>query len=165
MATRWGILCQPADFQRVLGAAPRARSPHFSVHHVAGIPALGARRVRRHLATELSTGDALVCPPPVDDLPAPAPSGRWLGLVVPKRHAKRAVTRSLIKRQMRAVMQGHADQLAAGLWVLRLRAPVDKARFISAASDALRASVRAELAGLIQKALLARPAARGAAHG
>ena len=92
----------------------------------------------------------------MDDLPSKAVSGRWLGLVVPKRHAKRAVTRTLIKRQMRAVMQAHASHLVSGLWVLRLRAPFDRQAFVSAASDRLRCAVRDELTLLVQRA-----AARG----
>ena len=71
--------------------------------------------------------------------------GLRLGLVVPKRHARRAVTRNLVKRQGRATFVRHADALAAGAWVLRLRAPFDPQRLLSAASDALRHQVRAEL--------------------
>ena len=92
----------------------------------------------------------------MDDFPAKPVIGRWLGLVVPKRHAKRAVTRTLIKRQMRALMQAHASQLPSGLWVLRLRAPFDRKEFISAASARLRGVVHDELTLLLQRA-----AARG----
>lgn len=85
----------------------------------------------------------------MDDSPG---SGHWLGLVVPKRHAKRAVTRNLIKRQMRALMQAHVSSLAPGLWVLRLRRPIDRQVFSSPASDALRSAVRAELTVLLARA-------------
>ncbi|MFG5410316.1 ribonuclease P protein component [Piscinibacter sakaiensis] len=83
---------------------------------------------------------------------APPPTGGWLGMVVPKRHAKRSVTRNLVKRQIRAVFDdvGLAGERAAGLrpglWVVRLRAPIDRSRFPSAASDALRRAMRDELA-------------------
>jgi hypothetical protein len=40
---------------------------------------------------------------------------------VPERHARRAVTRSSLKRQMRAAVQRHEAALDAGLWLLRLR--------------------------------------------
>jgi len=83
---------------------------------------------------------------------APAPVGLWLGMVVPKRHAKRAVTRSLLKRQLRAVIARHADRLPPGLWVLRLRSPFDRQQFPSAASEALRHAVREELEVLLQRA-------------
>jgi ribonuclease P protein component len=92
----------------------------------------------------------------VDDLPAAtaaAPlAGRWLGLVVPKRHARRSVTRNLLKRQMRALMQQHAQALAPGLWVLRLKAPFDRQYFVSAASQALRQVAHDELDLLLQRA-------------
>ena len=35
--------------------------------------------------------------------------------------------------------------LAGGLWIVRLRAPFDRSRFVSAASTALREVARAEL--------------------
>ncbi len=91
---------------------------------------------------------------------APAlPSAVWLGAVVPKRHAKRAVTRSLLKRQIRAAVLGHERALAGGLWVVRLRAPFDRAAFVSAASEALKHAARAELEQLLASAAQ-RPAAR-----
>lgn len=111
-----------------------------------------AKPAKLALASKLSTGDAPSCPPAVDDRPSKAVNGRWLGLVVPKRHAKRAVTRTLIKRQMRAVMQAQASQLSSGLWVLRLRAPFDRQAFISAASERLRRVVHDELTLLVQRA-------------
>ena len=36
----------------------------------------------------------------------------WVGAVVPKRHARRAVTRSLLKRQIRGAFERHAAALA-----------------------------------------------------
>ena len=68
-----------------------------------------------------------------------------LGAVVPKRHARRAVTRTLLKRQIRSVALRRRADLRAGIWVVRLRSPFDRTVFVSAASDALRASARAEL--------------------
>lgn len=82
----------------------------------------------------------------------PVLQGHWLGLVVPKRHAKRAVTRNLIKRQVRAAMAAHAGALAPGLWVVRLKMPFDRAAFRSPASAGLREAARAELAQLFGRA-------------
>jgi len=97
---------------------------------------------------------------------ASPPTGRWwLGTVVPKRHARRAVTRNLIKRQMRATMERLAPQLPAGLWVLRLRAPFDPKRYPSAASTPLRDSARGELQGLLEAAVHALPNAGGGRAG
>ena len=89
---------------------------------------------------------------PVDDSPQPSLDSLWLGAVVPKRHARRSVTRSLLKRQIRAAVSDHAAALGGGLWVVRLRAPFDRARFASAASDELKRVVRSELEGLIGSA-------------
>ena len=78
--------------------------------------------------------------------------------MVPKRHARRAVTRNLIKRQIRtAALRVHAG-LPEGMWLVRLRQPFAVTAFPSAASQALRQAVRAELDRLFQKAA-ARPEA------
>ncbi len=90
----------------------------------------------------------------MDELLVPAPLGLWLGAVVPKRHARRAVTRTLLKRQIRSVVGARAPALLGGLWVVRLRAPFDKARFPSAASDALRQCAREELEQLFSATAL-----------
>lgn len=84
---------------------------------------------------------------------------------MPKRHARRAVTRSLLKRQIRAAAlrrdaSGPAP-LRPGLWVVRLRAPFDRRAFDSAASPTLSNAARTELDELLVQAerrLLAAPA-------
>lgn len=151
-----GRIVRSADFQRVLAVAPRSRSTHFAAHHLSASPSLPCKASKKPVATELSTGDAPSCPPPVDEwlaaLAETAPAGRWLGLVVPKRHARRSVTRSLLKRQMRAVMSCHAQGLPPGLWVLRLKAPFDRQQFSSAASAPLQQAAGDELQLLLQRA-------------
>lgn len=148
-----GRIVRSADFQRVLALPPRSRSTHFAAHFVSARPSLPAKPVKKGLSKDLSTGDAPSCPPLVDDSPEAAVQGWWLGMVVPKRHAKRAVTRNLLKRQMKAVMDAHSSQLPPGLWVLRLKSPFDKKLFASPASDPLRADARRELAGLLARAV------------
>lgn len=81
-----------------------------------------------------------------------SPGGHWLGSVVPKRLARRAVTRNLLKRQIRAAMARYADALPQGLWLVRLRSPFAPAAFPSAASQALRTAARAELDALFARA-------------
>jgi len=73
----------------------------------------------------------------------------WLGCVVPKRHARRAVTRTLLKRQIRVAFERHAGALPAGLWLVRLRAPFSRTEYVSARSEALAAAARAELDRLL----------------
>jgi len=134
-----------ADFERLLGSSRHWRSAHFAVHHVAVGPTRPQRRTSEAVAPELSTDCADFVPNPVDKLPGQ----HWLGVVVPKRHARRSVTRSLIKRQMRAAMTRHAVALPPGLWLLRLRQPFSTRDFPSAASEALARALRAELDQLL----------------
>jgi ribonuclease P protein component len=80
-------------------------------------------------------------------------------MVVPKKHARRAVTRNLIKREMRAVMSAMDSagaSLPAGLWVLRLKAPFDRKTFASPASAQLLQAARDELLLLLQRAAAQR---------
>ena len=76
----------------------------------------------------------------------------WIGAVVPKRWAKRAVTRNTIKRQIYAVAQDLSLSLPCAAHVVRLRAGFDRAAFPSATSDVLRRTVRAELQQLMRAA-------------
>lgn len=145
-----GRLLRTADFERVLARQPCSRSTHFAVHHVADRPSRPCAARTESGTPQLSTGDAPSHSPSVDD--SAKLDGCWLGTVVPKRHARRSVTRSLLKRQMRAALEREVPRLAAGLWVVRLRAPFDPRRFPSAASMALRHCVRTELVQLLQRA-------------
>lgn len=74
-----------------------------------------------------------------------------IGAVVPKRWAKRAVTRNGIKRQIYNVSAAFEQRLPAAAHVVRLRGEFARAQFPSAWSDALKASVRAELLQLFEK--------------
>jgi len=150
-----GRIVRSADFERVLAAPTRARSFHFAVHHLQGSPSLPRSQVIQHLSTELSTGLSQPAAPSVDDRGQDT-DRVWLGAVLPKRHARRAVTRSLLKRQIRAAVI-RQPELPGGLWVVRLRAPFEPQRFPSAASQALAEAARIELDTLLADALR-RPA-------
>ena len=76
----------------------------------------------------------------------------WMGAMVPKRWAKRAVTRNAIKRQIYNVGTLAEPSLEPAAYVVRLRAGFDKAAFTSATSDALKATARQELVQLFAKA-------------
>lgn len=138
-------LVHKADFERLLATRSRGRSAHFAVHHVSGVPAPVAPRRGRSREEKLSTDSAPTPGEPVDNRGA----DRWLGCLVPKRHARRAVTRNLVKRQMRESFRRHAQALPQGLWLLRLHAGFAKDAFPSAASGPLAEAVRAELDRLL----------------
>ena len=127
------------DFERALAVRPKARTEHFLLHHL-GPPYMPA--------AELSTSAVRSAAQAVDD---------WqrFGQIVPKRHARRAVTRNLIRRQARAAFEQHGRALSAGDWFLRLKAPFSLSQYPSAASAALKLAVRAELDRLFSAA--ARP--------
>jgi ribonuclease P protein component len=73
-----------------------------------------------------------------------------VGAMVPKRWAKRAVTRNLIKRQIYIAASQHEAMLRPHAHVVRLRTSFDSAKFISASSDRLKQEVRAEIEGLFK---------------
>lgn len=77
----------------------------------------------------------------------PAP-GIWLGAMVPKRWAKRAVTRNTIKRQVYHLGLEFAPLLKEKAHLVRLRRDFDRKHFVSATSEALKAAVRQELLDL-----------------
>jgi ribonuclease P protein component len=166
-----GRVVHRADFERLLASVPLTRSAHFAVHHVTvdvGTPRPAIAEPREaKLSTRTMNNSTL----PVDDLPAadsgavPGSGPAWLalGIVVPKRHARRAVTRNLIRRLARLSFARHRARLEAGLWLIRLRAPfvapagADAAGasskagqpFVSARSRPLARAVGAELEQLV----------------
>ena len=77
--------------------------------------------------------------------------GIWMGAMVPKRWARRAVTRNTIKRQIYAVSSRFADRLPEAAHVVRLRATFDRKRFVSATSEQLKLAVRVELEQLFER--------------
>jgi len=99
-------------------------------------------------------------PEPHADMAGPAPleaqalfalNGVWIGAMVPKRWARRAVTRNTIKRQIYAVSSRFADRLPRAAHVVRLRAGFDRQQFVSASSEPLKRAVRAELEQLFER--------------
>jgi ribonuclease P protein component len=155
-----GRLRQGADFQRLLAAPMQRRTAHFCLQFVHGTPTVPRPAVKGAGPEEFSTGSSGILTKSVDNSVGSSPSacpapveGRWLGCVVPKRHARRSVTRSMLKRQMRAAAERHVQALAPGLWLLRLRSGFPIKEFPSADSAALRAAARVELDTLLQRPL------------
>ncbi|MDQ6680019.1 MAG: ribonuclease P protein component [Pseudomonadota bacterium] len=136
---------------------------HFAVHHLADRPSAPGMSRAKPSERKLSTGDEHGPGRPVDDfavvtseLPAAPALGRartrlWIGTVVPKRHARRAVTRTLLKRQIHAALAANVDSMASGLWVVRLRVGFERTTFPSAASTALQRAARDELDRLLAR--------------
>jgi len=122
-----------AQFQAVLAGATVARTAHFALHRCALDAPAGALPLFG-LAHDV-----------------------WIGAMVPKRWARRAVTRNAIKRQIYHVSATVQTSLPPAAHVVRLRAGFDRKEFVSASSDKLKAAVRAELEQLLQRARVARP--------
>lgn len=128
------------QFQATLNGGTVARTPHFALHRLA---------LETVLASDAERTDGLVAPAAS---PLIAPGSVWLGAMVPKRWARRAVTRSAIKRQIYGVAATFESRLPAAAHVVRLRATFDRKQFVSASSEPLRAAVRQELHALFERA-------------
>jgi ribonuclease P protein component len=74
----------------------------------------------------------------------------WLGALLPKRWARRAVTRNTLRRQIYAVA-AESPGLRSGAMVVRLHSAFDRKAFPSATSAALKHTVRSELQTLFAK--------------
>ena len=130
------------QFQAVLAAGTVSRTAHFALHRLS-LPAAGAQPATGpDSSPQAGQSQALFAV-------APAQAGPWLGAMVPKRWARRAVTRNAIRRQIYAVGAELQPPLVAGAHLVRLRAAFAPREFPSASSDALKRAVRAELRQLL----------------
>ena len=131
------------QFQAVLAGNIVARTAHFALHCN-----------RFHLQTsqadlEKSTVNGFVAPMLLSSVLFPSQSV-WIGAMVPKRWARRAVTRNTIKRQIYIVSAGFLNNYPQAAFVVRLRKEFSRKEFFSATSDFLREAVRAEIVTLMQ---------------
>jgi ribonuclease P protein component len=145
-----GRLMLKHDFGRMLAVPPCSHSAHFALHYLQARPSTPLKFVRKPEAGKLCTGDAPIGAVSVDNHPL----GHWLGTVVPKRHARRSVTRNMLRRQVRAAMLRHENHLRHGLWLVRLRQPFATGTYASADSPALRHETASELDRLLARAVL-----------
>ena len=74
-----------------------------------------------------------------------------MGAMVPKRWAKRAVTRNAIKRQIYIVSAEFSPPEQTAAFVVRLRRDFSRKTFISATSDLLKQAIRSELLALMRE--------------
>ena len=120
-------LKQWSEFQAVMSAGTVARTPHFVLH-------------QWQPPVKASTGSGF------EETPTLFVAGVLMrGALTPKRWAKRAVTRNLIRRQVHAVAHEVEKGLTPTAYVVRLRATFSPQKFVSASSDVLKQVVRQEL--------------------
>ncbi|MDP1655302.1 MAG: ribonuclease P protein component [Hylemonella sp.] len=125
-----------AQFQAVLAGRTVARTTHFAMHSSAPLVATDSQPL-----LPLQSKSELFSADPT-----------WIGAMVPKRWARRAVTRNLIKRQIYSIADHFESSLPHGAHVVRLRSAFDRAHFKSASSDELKKAVRKEIEQLFARA-------------
>ena len=133
------------QFQAALAGGTVSRTAHFALH-------------RLPLVARVDTPEAIAetaGPAPDEAQALFALDGVWMGAMVPKRWARRAVTRNTIKRQIYAVSRLFANRLPPAAHVVRLRVAFDRKQFVSATSDRLRLAVRTELEQLFERGVAA----------
>lgn len=118
------------QFQAVLASRAISRTPHFSLHAFS------------FAATDSGNESLATLFPGAD---------KWLGALVPKRWARRAVTRNSIRRQIYSVSAEYESHLQEGAHLVRLRTAFDRSAFRSATSAELQESVRLELRQLFSR--------------
>ena len=110
-----------------------ARTSHFALHRVLlPLALIGENKNTSELPDSKTS-------------PLFSVSAIWMGAMVPKRWAKRAVTRNAIKRQIYNISSEFELKMTVAAYVVRLRFGFDKTQFPSATSDALKAAVYQEL--------------------
>ncbi len=123
------------QFQAALAGGTVSRTPHFALHRLNLPEAKPLASIEdSHIAPLFQTQEV------------------WLGAMVPKRWAKRAVTRNAIKRQIYNVSAQFEVRLPCAAHVVRLRSGFDRQQFISATSPMLKLAVRQELEQLFERA-------------
>ncbi len=129
------------QFQAAMAGGTVSRTAHFALHRLV-LSADGSNAASQ--ASVEPTG-----PGSLPSMQGPqalfAVQGVWLGAMVPKRWARRAVTRNTIKRQIYTVGATFEQRLSPAAHVVRLRSAFDRKQFVSATSDQLKQAVRAEL--------------------
>ncbi len=138
------------QFQAVMAGGIVSRTPHFALHRLvldAALPVSAGAEAEAPLAV----------PIPLFSMP-----DVWLGALVPKRWARRAVTRNAIKRQIYTVAGERCLRMPQAGYVVRLRTAFDRKVFVSATSDQLKRAVRDELQQLLAR-VATLPAAASAA--
>lgn len=133
------------QFQATMSAGTIARTPHFALHRMELVAEVA------DMAANPKTGPGSNDPQALFGIGS-VRTQAWLGAMVPKRWARRSVTRHTIKRQIYAVSTDYEDALRCASYVVRLRSGFDRKQFVSATSDQLKEAVRKELQQLFATA-------------
>ena len=120
-----------------------SRTAHFALHRLV-LDVDGSASAASHANAAAPTGPGSL-PSTQGPQALFGVQGVWLGAMVPKRWARRAVTRNTIKRQIYTVGATFEARLPQAAHVVRLRTAFDRKQFVSATSDQLKLAVRAEL--------------------
>ena len=128
-----------AQFDAVLAHRALASTEHFALH----------RSERRNPVAQQGQIE-----PQADPEAGPLAGFKQLavGAMVPKRWARRAVTRNLIRRQIYSLAKHHLSEQPALAYVVRLRRGFQAQRFVAASSSELKQVVRAQLQMLLAQA-------------
>jgi ribonuclease P protein component len=163
-----------ADFVEILARPALARSRGWSLHgrrcDATAVQSVDAT----DLPSKLSTGDLPSALTPVDEagvreaavgrigaeggLQIHRRIGLQIGVTLPKRLIRRAVSRNLVRRLWRETAGQQRERWGSWQLVLRRIQPWPPATHVSARSNALRDQVRSELAGLLELAQRHQPA-------
>jgi ribonuclease P protein component len=131
------------QFQAALAGGTVSRTAHFALHRLSLV-----------LPEDTSLANTeKIGPVPSSEQALFGLFDVWLGAMVPKRWARRAVTRNAIKRQIYNVSEHFGDRLPVAAHVVRLRTTFDRKQFISATSETLKLAVREELLQLFERAV------------
>ena len=131
------------QFQAAMAGGTVSRTTHFALHRLV-LNVDGSTSVANQANAAAPTGPGSL-PSTQGPQALFAVEGVWLGAMVPKRWARRAVTRNTIKRQIYTVGATFEAKLPQAAHVVRLRTAFDRKQFVSATSDQLKLAVRAEL--------------------
>ena len=131
------------QFQAALAGGTVSRTPHFALHR------LNLPDTTVTASSALADGSVVG---PAESLFQP--KAVWLGAMVPKRWARRAVTRNAIKRQIYVISAQYEVRMPCAAHVVRLRAGFDRTQFISATSTLLKQAVRLDLEQLFERAAM-----------
>lgn len=127
------------QFQAVLAGTIVAKTPHFVLH----------RNVLAAKAAPNRSGKQVDAPVLFRE------QDMWIGAMVPKRWAKRAVTRNAIKRQIYTVSAEFSHLYPQAAFVVRLRSSFSRTEFVSAVSGLLKQAIQTEVQALMQAGALA----------